>query len=415
VAEIAARLGCTAATVRAQMHRHGIKLIAGHGGGAARLPRPPLAELTALYLEQRYTVGELAAHYGRSGAWARDVLIDAGIPRRLPGRRDNRPALPPVDPDQLRRRYIEQQWTLNQIAEELGCSEFRIYTAMRRHGIPSRPGGTRRKDPPAIDSKQLRDLYVGQRRSDADIAHALGLNTFQVTSRRRELGITRSSPPKAPPPRPPASELHRLYAEQGFTLAQIARQYATSTPVVRSWLVTANLPVRPRTTRATRHTFDTNQLRTLYLDREWSGAEIAAHYDCTVKLVYRALHEAGIPVRHRTRRLGLTPADRMLELLYADRIITQVLRQNRVPRRTEPGAIVDRFPTPVALTTVLLEQLYVTVGLSTQLIELLTGQPAENVLAALHHVTIPVRCSGGPSPWTRRQLGLAPAVGDMPS
>jgi DNA-binding CsgD family transcriptional regulator len=414
VAQIAVRLGCTAETVRAHLHRQGIRLIAGHGGGAVASPRPPLSELTALYLKQRSTVSEVAAHYGRSYAWARDVLMDAGIARRQPGRRDDRPALPPVDPDQLRRRYVEQQWTIMQIADELGCSEFRIYTAMRRHAIPSRPGGNRHKEAPVVDAQRLRDLYVGQRLSDADIARDLGLNTFQVTTRRRELGITRSTPTKAPPPQPSAPALRRLYAEQGLTLEQLAHQYTTSRTVVREWLTTAGVPVRPRTTRATRQTFHTDQLRTLYLEREWSGADIAAHYDCSAQIVYRALHYAGIPVRHRTSQRGPTPADRMLDLLYADRTVTQGLRRHRVRRRAEPGAIIERFPNPVPLTTPLLEELYTDIGLSTRLIELLTGQPADNVLQALHDAHIHVRHCGGPSPWTRRQLGLAPASAETP-
>jgi AraC-like DNA-binding protein len=410
VAQIAIRLGCTAETVRAHLHRHGIRLIASHGGGTVASPRPPRSELTTLYLKQRYTVDEVAAHYGRSYAWARDVLIDAGITRRQPGRRDDRPALQAVDPDQLRRWYLDQQWTILQIADELGCSEFRIHTAMRRHGIPSRPGGNRHKPSPAVDAQRLRDLYIGQRLSDADIARDLGLNTFQVTTRRRELGITRSNPPKPPPPQPSAPDLRRLYAEQGLTLEQLAHQYATSRTVVRDWLKTAGVPVRPRTTRATRQTFDTDQLRALYLEREWSGAEIAAHYDCSAHVVYRALHYAGIPVRHRTRQGGAAAADRMLDLLYADRTVTQALRRHRVPRQAEPGAINERFPSPVPLTTPLLEELYTNVGLSTRLIELLTGQPADNVLQALHDAHIHVRHHGGPSPWTRRQLGLAPAA-----
>jgi DNA-binding CsgD family transcriptional regulator len=414
VAQMAVRLGCTAETVRAHLHRHGISLIAGRGGGRVASPRPTRSELTALYLKRRLTVGEVGAHYGRSYAWARDVLIDAGIARRQPGRRDDRPALPPVDPDQLRRWYVEQQWTIMQIADELGCSEFRIYTAMRRHGIPSRPGGSRHKQAPVVDAQRLRELYLGERLSDADIARALGLNTFQVTTRRRELGITRSNPTKPPPPQPSAADLRRLYTEQGLTLEQLAHRYATSRTVVRDWLKTAGVPVRPRTTRATRQTFDTDELRGLYLEREWSGADIAAHYDCSAHVVYRALHYAGIPVRHRTRQGGAAAADRMLDLLYADRTLTQALRRHRVPRQAEPGAINERFPSPVPLTTPLLEELYTNVGLSTRLIELLTGQPADNVLQALHDAHIHVRHRGGPSPWTRRQLGLAPASAETP-
>jgi hypothetical protein len=188
----------------------------------------------------------------------------------------------------------------------------------------------------------------------------------------------------------------------------IAQRYHTAPPKVRRWLEQAGIPVRPRTTREQRTDLDAARLRELYTDREWTAAEIAAELDTSVQLVLRTLHDHGIPVRHagarRTRRRSAEPtATRPLADVYADPEITTVLRRHRIPRRPSPGAITDRFPTPATLTASLLRALYEDVGLSARQIELLTGQPHEKILDALHEHGIAVRNHAGFAPWTVRR------------
>jgi len=120
----------------------------------------------------------------------------------------------------------------------------------------------------------------------------------------------------------------------------------------------------------------------------------------------RTLHDAGVPVRRGGTRPRRRPPDetRLLAALYADPEITAVLRRHRVPRRPRPGSIATRFPTPVPLTQ-LLTALYTETGLSARQIELLTGQPHEQVLDALHQAGIPVRRGTSSSPWLTRHRG----------
>lgn len=146
----------------------------------------------------------------------------------------------------------------------------------------------------------------------------------------------------------------------------------------------------------------------LYEQREWSAAQIAAEQDTTVQLVLRALHDYGIPVRpgRSPARRPLREPYRLLPALYADPDITALLRCHRIPRRPRPGPIADRFPQPIPLTEPLLRQAYLDIGLSARQIELLTGQPAEQILDALHAADIPVRTTEAPlSPWLARYRG----------
>lgn len=119
----------------------------------------------------------------------------------------------------------------------------------------------------------------------------------------------------------------------------------------------------------------------------------------------RTLHDAGIPVRRGGTRHRRRPPDetQLLAALYTAPEIIAVLRRHRVPRRPRPGSITTRFPTPVPLTARLLADLYTGTGLSARQIELLTGQPHEQILDALHQAGILVRRPTGSSPWLTRQ------------
>jgi hypothetical protein len=72
--------------------------------------------------------------------------------------------------------------------------------------------------------------------------------------------------------------------------------------------------------------------------------------------------------------------------------------------RDQPGSLAERFPVAFPLTLPLLEHAYLHIGLSAAHIELLTGQPAERILDALHDNNIPVRTFGGMSPWLQALL-----------
>lgn len=49
------------------------------------------------------------------------------------------------DADWLRREYLLRGCTADEIAAELGCDPGTVRYALRRHGIPRRPSGPRRR------------------------------------------------------------------------------------------------------------------------------------------------------------------------------------------------------------------------------------------------------------------------------
>lgn len=233
------------------------------------------------------------------------------------------------------------------------------------------------------------------RRSGSEPA---AVSSASAGRRRRHLTPPRPSSP------PRGQELAQLYLVQKLTLVQVARRYTTSASVVRGWLADAGIRVQPRTSRADRRQLDPHLLRDRYEDQQWNAAQIAAEQATTVQLVLRALHENGIPVRRGGYPSARqTQAYRLLDDLYADLDVVALLKRHDIPVRPQHGPIAARFPQPAPLTTALLRQGYLGIGLSARHLELLTGQPAEQILDALHAAQIPVRTTDGtPSPWLAR-------------
>ena len=405
VPEIAGELRCSQWAV--------LKVMGDRGWtGPPRRPRgptrsgpvaPSAAVLRRLYVQEQRSIADIAAAVGSTDSRILAALKTAGIPRRSRSEA-NRGA--PIDPAVLI-KLVQQGHTAAQVAAALTVSRYRVQVALRQHGLRLPPTGP----PPAVpvDAAALTYVYVTQHLDDAAIAARYQVPTWRITQHRRKLGIRR--PPSAPLRQdrgvlPDSETLRHLYVEERQTLAQIGRTYRTAAPKVRAALDAAGIPVRPRTSRASRTGFDPELLRQLYQDREWTTTEVAAHLDTTVAAVLRALHDHKIPVRRggptTTRRPLGGEIDPRLTALYRDVEVTALLRRYRIPRHHQPGTITERFASPYRPTAAFLDAAYTGIGLAASHIEQLTGYPADQILDALHHHGIPVRPPSSFSPWYLR-------------
>ena len=405
--EIAAQLGRSPTTIRQWLRQAGIPPPPPRRPRGPRLPPLDPGVLHALYVQQRHAVTAIAAELRVSPDRVRAGLDAAGIAQRSSRGEESRKRLATLTGAQLREMYLARGRSAAHIAGELGCSRGQVDAALRLHDIPRRRPGASPAPPLLLDRDTLRVLYVTQRLEDAEIGARYWVPAHRVRLRRRALGVARppAAPPHPPlPSPPPADQLARLYLTERRTLAQIGRRYHTSSRGVRRWLLQAGIPVRARTSRAHRKHLDVAVLRTLYTDREWTAAQIAHELDSTIHLVLRSLHENAIPVRTGgpPRRLECPDSEQLLTALYTDPDVTALLTAHHVPRRPDPGSVTDRFPTPAPLTAALLREAYTGIGLAARHIELLTGQPAGQILDTLHALEITVRRSGL-SPWLVRQ------------
>jgi hypothetical protein len=133
-------------------------------------------------------------------------------------------------------------------------------------------------------------------------------------------------------------------------------------------------------------------VRKLYVEIRMERADVAAQLDSTTNVVLRTGHAHGIPIRQGGGGSpAVTAAVALIDSLYRDEQIGEVLDRHAVPRRPAGGDIAVRFPDPAPLTAQLLDELYNGAGCSSTQIELLTGQPQIVVRAHMHRLGIPLR------------------------
>ncbi|MGH9065404.1 MAG: hypothetical protein ACRD0L_15815 [Acidimicrobiales bacterium] len=287
--------------------------------------------------------------------------------------------------------------------------------ALMAAGIPRRE-----RQPPVpaleVEPEVLGDLYVTQRAEVNEIARHYRVAPYQVRLALRRAGIRRPIPGRARPASPAPRTLERLYLQEGLTLAEIGQRYGVAAPSVRRWLDAAGIPVAPRTTREHRLALPVEVVEALYEEEGWSAAEVAEELGTTMAQVLRVLHDHGLAVRVGSGPVSVDrpAAPTLLSELYSDRDVQAALRAHGVPSRPQGGSIAERFPVPVALSPSLLARLYVDVGLSARHVELLTGQPVEQVLEELRAAKIAVRGPSERSPWRQRLVASKVGRRDPP-
>ena len=189
----------------------------------------------------------------------------------------------------------------------------------------------------------------------------------------------------------------RYYRDEGWSYRMIGEHLEVSGAKVRAELQRRGIPAHPRrpigpASRTARTEAPVDQVRKLYVESEWSAANVAAQLDSTINVVLRTGHAHGIPIRQGGGNSpAVTAAVAVIDSLYRDEQISEVLDRHAVPRRPAGGDIAVRFPDPVTLTAELLDELYHGAGCSSSQIELLTGQPQIVVRDNMHRLGIPLR------------------------
>ncbi|HEY5149380.1 MAG TPA: helix-turn-helix domain-containing protein, partial [Mycobacterium sp.] len=355
---VAERLNSTTHLVRTWLLEDNVSIRPGGGRlgarrpGRVRKPPPPAAELRRLRERERLSRGELAARYRVHPQTVSRWLTAAGLPGHLP------PAGPSVPDAQVAAMYRAEPITAAEIARRLGISTGRALAALHREGVDLDPG------------------------RQAAAVRAAG-------TRRR--GTVPSLPADQ------ADQAVRYYRDEGWSTRMIGEQLGVSAAKVRAELRRRGIPVhrRPPTgpgSRASRSEVPVEKLRKLYVDSEWSAQDVAAQLDSGVHVVLRTGHAHGVPIRQGGGGSpAVTAAVAVIDGLYRDEQISEVLDRHAVPRRPAGGNIAVRFPDPVPLIPQLLDELYHVAGCSSSQIELLTGQPQVVVRAGMRRLGIALR------------------------
>lgn len=225
----------------------------------------------------------------------------------------------------LRKRYIEDRMTRQQIASELGCGDTTVLTYLKRHGITRRPGGTPRVFTQLDDVAWLRDQYESQGKTMKQIAAEVGCTEPLVRQALHKHAIEVRSG-RAAQIRDAATHkisdvawLRQRYIADQASATEIAAEIGVSPVTIKNALVRHEIPVRSlaetmriRSERtmdnplAARRLRDADWLREMYVERELATTKIAELLGCGFRAVNHALERAGIPRRSLTEATRLS-------------------------------------------------------------------------------------------------------------
>jgi hypothetical protein len=289
-----------------------------------------------------------------NNAAPRHGRVDPGCPADMPGA---------SMPERVAHLYSCQGLSTYRIADIVGVSRQVVTRMLHRAAVPVKPRGSgRRRLPSGAGSKVpdtlLADLYLRRRLTSAKISELTSIPARTVQGRLRAQGI-------------------RLRTRGGFNRED-------------------RLAVEPAV------------LADMYLRAGLPAGEVGKLLGVSRKIVLRTAHDQGLPVRMGGPAPSQGPAEiELIDALYADIEVQRVMRRYGLPRVPPGGAVWQRFPVPLRVTSDLATELYVSCGLGLTHIELLTGQPAASVRTLLRRAGVTLRPPGGRTPFMRRWRGPA--------
>lgn len=258
--------------------------------------------------------------------------------------------------------------------------------------------------------ERVAHLYACQELSTYRIARLAGINRQRVTRMLHNAGIA-VKPQGAGRRRPSggapyqAEFLALLYQQLRLSCSDISAVTGIPARTVRDRLVASGVRMRTRggVNREDRTTVDPARVAAMYVRAGLPADEVGKVLGVSRRLVLRTAHDEGFPVRVGGPPPGRGPGEiELINALYADPEVCRVLHRHGLPQVAPGGPIWQRFPVPLPLSEEVARELYVSCGLATQHIELLTGQPAASVGTLLNNAGIMLRASGGRSPFLRR-------------
>ena len=182
-------------------------------------------------------------------------------------------------------------------------------------------------------------MYRAEPISASEIARRLGISTTQALAALHREGVDidparqaaadraasarrRGTVPSLPADQ--AEQAARYYQEQGWSYRMIGEHLGVSTAKVRAELQRRGIPAHRRrpigpASRTARTEAPVDKVRKLYVESEWSAADVAAQLDSTINVVLRTGHAHGVPIRQGGGGSpAVTAAVALIDSLYRD-------------------------------------------------------------------------------------------------
>lgn len=203
LAEIGIELGCSRYFVHRRMKELGIPIRSraeSHKGKEHQKNYPQLYDakwLRKKYEEERLSISQIANEVGCSCETVRYALIKTEVKiRTISESQTGRYKYPELhDEDWLKEMYLENEMTQAEIASVLGCDRSHVGDMLRSLGIPIRKEyNTREKNPlfkhvKACDRAFLWQRYIVERKSTQEIGKEIGCSSSTILRGLKASGV----------------------------------------------------------------------------------------------------------------------------------------------------------------------------------------------------------------------------------
>jgi len=141
-----------------------------------------------------------------------------------------------LDPGVVRRMYLDNRYTVSEIASSLSVSRSEVTAALKTAGVEWR---TNRRPCP-VDSNSLRVMMNEGAGSPGMLARAFGVGHNTARRWLAEAGLLDADPAIN------KADLHELYVDRQLSTREVAAKLGVDKSRVLRALVTAGIPARPR-------------------------------------------------------------------------------------------------------------------------------------------------------------------------
>lgn len=254
------------------------------------------SRLRRLYVEEEWTQSEIADELDCTEATVRSWLERFEIERESPPWR-NEKALRSLRDDCLSQA---------EIADKLGCSQATVRNWMKRSGMDT---SKLQKPKPWRDEEVLRRLYVDQELTMEEVASTLNCGRQAVEEWIHRHGIpTRSRNPDPPDELTRKTTLRELYVEEGSSTYSIAEELDCAPSAVHGWLQRHGIETRSVGSQPGELHHRWKGGFDPYYGRNWHGQRRNAlrrdNYKCKhcgiTENAHREQYKAGLDVHHIT-------------------------------------------------------------------------------------------------------------------
>lgn len=251
-----------------------------------------------LYLEKGWSQQKVALHLGFSQSAVGQTLRRLGVLQRPLSILSDESKKPAVY-KKIKNLYVEKGWPQKRIASHLGFSQASIRTALNRMGVPSRPqGGVGYGDKKKLAIiKRLKELYLKQGVSLTQAALRARVTHDTAARLLKSDGI--DVPKRPPPPHLGPEKLQKLYLEKGWRHQQIAEHLGVSKTTIATALRQLGVAPRPRTilTDKAKNSAALKKIENLYIEKGWTQSRIASHFGLSKWSITNALKRMGVQAR----------------------------------------------------------------------------------------------------------------------